>query len=94
MMRLAAIYATEKGIRVCAPVHDAFLIEAATSEIESVATVMQQMMRKASRIVLGGLELRSDVEYFHAPNRYMDKRGVVMWNRVMSLIESPILSDK
>ena len=28
MMRVAAIAATEAGIEVCAPVHDAFLIQA------------------------------------------------------------------
>ena len=93
MMRLAAIYATEKGIRVCAPVHDAFLIEATTSEIEGVAAEMQQMMGKASRIVLGGLELRSDVEYFHSPDRYMDERGALMWSKVMGLIEGQVLFE-
>lgn len=87
MMRLAAILATEQGIRVCAPVHDAFLIEAPTVQIETVATEMQDVMREASRIVLSGLELRSDVKYVHSPDRYMDERGEKMWETVMSLID-------
>lgn len=86
MMRLAAIYATEKGIRVCAPVHDAFLIEAPTSDIEAVVVDMQRLMREASRITLGGLELGSDVKYVHSPGRYMDERGTFMWNKVEELL--------
>ena len=94
MMRLAAILATEKGIRVCAPVHDAFLIEAPTSEIEAVAADMQQAMKEASRIVLGGLELDSDVIRFDSPNRYMDKDGVEMWNKVMLRLDEMELSEQ
>jgi len=87
MMRLAAILATERGICVCAPVHDAFLIEAPTSQIEAVAADMQEAMWEASRIVLGGLELRSDVVYVHSPDRHMDGRGAEMWNKVMELVD-------
>lgn len=92
MMRLAAIFATERGIRVCAPVHDAFLIEAPTSQIEAVVVEMQQIMRNASRIVLDGLELRSDVKIIHSPDRYMDERGVKMWATVMALIDEITLA--
>ena len=41
MLRLACCLATERGVRICAPVHDAILIEAAEDEIESaVATAV------------------------------------------------------
>jgi hypothetical protein len=76
-----------RGIRVCAPVHDAFLIEAPTAEIETVAAEMQDVMAEASRIVLGSLELRSDVKYFHSPGRYSDDRGTKMWDCVMELLD-------
>lgn len=85
-MRQAAILATERGLRVCAPVHDAFLIEAPRTKIEVVVVEMQKAMREASRVVLDGLELRSDVKYVHSPDRYMDERGTKMWGTVMSLI--------
>ena len=35
MLRIACILMTEAGIRVCAPVHDAVLIEAALAELEA-----------------------------------------------------------
>ena len=92
-MRLAAILATERGIRVSAPVHDAFLIEAPTAQIETVAAEMQDVMREASRIVLDGLELRSDVVCVHSPDRYSDERGVKMWNYVMELIDELALLE-
>jgi hypothetical protein len=49
-------------------------------------------MREASRIVLDGFELGSDVKEVRFPDRYMDKRGVVMWNKVMNLIGEPALT--
>lgn len=87
MLRLACIYLTEAGIRVCAPVHDAVLIEAPAEMIEEVSRQAQDLMRQASRDVLGGFELSSDVKIVKYPGRYMDERGEVMWNTVMQIVE-------
>jgi hypothetical protein len=43
-------------------------------------------MREASRIVLNGFELTTDVKIVKWPDRYMDKRGVQMWRIVMQLV--------
>src|SRR5690349_5168365 len=51
MLRLACCLATERGIRVCAPVHDALLIEAPLEHLDAHAAAMQQAMREASRLV-------------------------------------------
>jgi len=86
MMRLACSLATEAGIKVCCPVHDAILIEAPTERIESAVVETQAIMREASRIVLGGFELDSDAKIISYPDRYMDEeRGRGMWERVVSL---------
>lgn len=89
MMRVASILLTEAGVRVCAPVHDAFLIEAPLEELDSAIAQTQLLMAKASRIVLDGFELGSDVKVTRHPDRYVDKRGAVMWGKVMSLIGQP-----
>jgi DNA polymerase I len=61
MLRLACCLATERGILVCASVHDAILIEASAESIDEHVAALQACMREASRIVLGGvLELGSD----------------------------------
>ena len=86
MLRIACCLGTERGVRICAPVHDAILIEAPAGEIEHVAAKMQDYMRAASRIVLDGFELRTDAEITRYPDRYSDPRGVVMWERVTRLI--------
>ncbi len=36
--------------------------------------------------MLSGFEIGTDVHLVHYPDRYMDGRGRVMWNRVMALI--------
>jgi DNA polymerase I len=87
MLRLACCLATERGIEVCAPVHDAVLICAPLDRLEADVARMQEAMREASRIVLDGFELGTDVKIVRYPDRYMDERGAVMWDRVMKLID-------
>lgn len=86
MLRLACCLATERGIEICAPVHDAVLICAPLDRLEHDITVMRAAMARASRDVLGGFELRTDVSRVLYPHRYADARGTVMWDRVMKLI--------
>ena len=86
MMRLAACLATERGVEVCAPVHDAFLICAPLDRLDADVATMRAAMAEASRIVLGGFELRTDVSIIRWPDRYMDGRGRVMWDRVIQLL--------
>ena len=87
MLRIACILLTEAGIRICAPVHDALLIELPMADIESGLAQAQGLMRLASRAVLGDFELGSDAKVVSYPDRYMDERGQVMWDTVMGLIQ-------
>jgi DNA polymerase-1 len=91
MLRIASILLTEAGIRVCAPVHDALLIEAPLQELDQAIATTKSLMQEASRIVLDGFELGSDIKEVRYPDRYMDKRGIVMWNKVMNLIGQPAI---
>ncbi len=85
MLRLACCDATESGITVCSPVHDAVLIEAAEADIDTAVDMMQGHMLRASEIVLGGFPLRTDAKVVRHPDRYSDKRGVAMWQAVCEL---------
>ena len=87
MLRIACIFLTEAGIRVCAPVHDALLVELPVDELESGLAKAQGLMRQASSAVLGDFELGSDAKIVCYPERYMDERGQVMWDTVMGLIQ-------
>jgi DNA polymerase I len=86
MLRLACIAATEQGISVCAPVHDALLIQAPLGDLEESIRITQSAMSDAAKAVLGGFELRSDVYRVHYPAHYMDERGASMWEQVMKLL--------
>jgi DNA polymerase-1 len=87
MLRLACCYATEGGIAVCAPVHDALLIEASIERIDDAVAATKAAMAKASSVVLSGFELRSDVRVFPYPQRYADERGARMWSEVQRLLQ-------
>jgi hypothetical protein len=87
MLRLACCLATERGIEVCAPVHDAVLICAPLDRLDADVECMQDAMREAARIVLNGFELGADALIVRYPDRFMDERGAVMFERVMALMD-------
>jgi len=87
MLRLACCLLVEAGVRVCAPVHDAVLIEAPLESLDAVIHETQRVMSDASAMVLDGFRLRSDAEVFRHPDRYMDERGRKMWQAVTRIIE-------
>ena len=86
MLRLACCEATETGLMVCAPVHDAILIEAAAEEVDDAVRALQQIMQRAGEIVLDGFPLRTDAEVFRHPDRYRDPRGDRMWTVVKGIL--------
>jgi DNA polymerase-1 len=86
MMRLAVIFATEAGIRVCCPIHDAFLIEAPSYRIGEEVERMRECMNRASRIVLDGFTVRVDHQIATWPDRYMDEDGEAHWSLLMECL--------
>lgn len=87
MLRLACCLGTERGIEICAPVHDAMLICAPLDRLDADLARMRSAMREASQIVLDGFELRTDTFVVRHPDRFMDERGNIMWRRVMTLLD-------
>ena len=73
-------------MKVCAPVHDALLIEAPKEDLDNAIFHTQRAMEEAGEYVLGGFKLRSDVKAIIHPDRYADERGVDMWELVWEII--------
>jgi hypothetical protein len=86
MLRLACCFGIERGIEICAPVHDAVLICAPLDRLDADVASMQAAMAEASRIILGGFELRTDADVIRYPDRYSDERGETMWAQVTRLL--------
>lgn len=92
ILRITCILAARHGIKLLAPIHDAVLIEAPIERIEADVALMQEIMRRASRIVLnadpaGTHELRTDAAIIRYPERYSDPRGAAIWARVRKLLD-------
>jgi DNA polymerase-1 len=86
MLRLACIGATEAGIQVCAPVHDALLIESPLESLEEAINITREIMRRASLAVLKTMEIRTDVKRILYPNRYEDERNIKTWHTVRNAL--------
>lgn len=89
MLRLACCMLTEAGIKVCAPVHDAVLIESPLESLPGTIRQAQQIMSDASAIVLDGFRLRSEADAIQFPSRYVDERGRKMWDTVQGILKAP-----
>ena len=88
MMRVASILAVERGIKLCAPIHDALLIEAPSDQIDSEVVRLKECMSEASEAVLGeGKVCRVDADIVRHPDRYMDEHGQQMWDQIMGLVD-------
>jgi DNA polymerase family A len=90
MLRLACCLATERGIHVCAPIHDALLIEAPVDQLEKAVEITQTSMAEASVGVLGGFKLRSEAKLVRYPEHFHDDRGKKTWVTVWKLIGNRI----
>ena len=86
LLRLSCCMATERGLQVCAPVHDALLIEAESSKIDDAVRELQVCMGEASRIVLGDLEIGTDAKIVCYPERFTDPRGQDLFDRISRLL--------
>ena len=92
MLRIAAIAATEAGIQVAAPVHDAFWILAPLETIDNTLSQMGEIMQKASLAVTGGLQIDSEIAAdVRWPKCLGDVRGqkdkgYATWNEINWLI--------
>jgi hypothetical protein len=87
MLRLACCLATERGVNVCCPVHDALLVEGPADDIEAVVGETQRAMREASELVLPSFPLRTDAKIVRHPDRYADDRGRRMWDVICRLLD-------
>jgi hypothetical protein len=92
LMRLVIVRASKLGLIGCA--HDSFLIEDTIDRIKQSVREMQEVMRRSSRDLLSGFELRADCkpqDIVRYPDRFVDKRecesGMRRWNRLVALIE-------
>ena len=83
ILRIACIEGHRRGLKLCGSVHDAILIESSLEQIDADVALMREIMRWASRIVLGDNELRTGVDIVRYPNSFYDARGVEMWTEVL-----------
>ena len=85
-MRIAAIAATEAGIEVCGPIHDAFLIAAPLDRLQADIDRMATIMRRAGEVV-AGIPINVEVEETRWPHHFSDVKGRPMFNKISALME-------
>jgi hypothetical protein len=86
MLQIVAIALVEAGIKVCFPLHDAFLVEGPEGDIADIARFTQATMERAGEAMFG-VPFRAKVHIF-ANRRFEDDRpgSKEMWRHVDQLL--------
>src|SRR5262249_1197873 len=85
ILRAAATMMYDEGIKVLAMIHDAVLIESDTETIDQSVKIVQECWRKASKSILRGFELDSDVEIVRHPETFAPEDTDEFWNCLIEL---------
>jgi hypothetical protein len=85
MLRLASVYAAEKGLSICAPLHDAIFAVAKVEEEERALASLRESMEQAARDLIG---VAIPIECFvtRYPDNFVpdDKpTALVVWDKMM-----------
>jgi hypothetical protein len=94
MLRIAAGFICDAGVQLDATIHDAVLIEADSDEIDDAVETARRAMNRASRLVLSGFELRTDVEVIRYPERYRDDRECAFFDDLMGRLQARLQSGQ
>jgi DNA polymerase I len=86
MLRLACNLIVEHDVMLCAPIHDAVMIEADADSIDDAVAVTRDCMSTASATLLDGLMIGTDAAVVTWPGRYADKHGIAMWDTVTGIL--------
>jgi hypothetical protein len=90
MLRLACCLLTEQGIQVCAPIHDAVLIEVPVADMVPILAKVQDIMAAASAVVLDGFILSTDKMCITETTPWEDEKGKRLWDCLIKcLLPSP-----
>ena len=78
---------------VCAPVHDAILIEAPDNEIETEVARLHMIMLDASELVLGRRIRVGEPEIVRSGQRYVDARGGALYEQIRAELDKLLLEE-
>jgi len=62
------------------------MAQAPIGELEDASIELDRVMRDASKIVLRGYEIPTDVQLVRPGERFFDERGLQMWKTVTGLL--------
>ena len=83
ILRAATCMMLDEGVALCAMVHDAVLIEAATESVDEAVAVTRRCWKQASASVLDGFILESDAKIVRHPEVFQE--GAETWEMLMRL---------
>ena len=85
ILRLAVTALVANGVRVCATIHDAVLVECRIEDIDTCKAATTRLMEEAAEVVLGAT-IPVDCKVTCYPDHYVDSRGTEIYETVVGLL--------
>jgi hypothetical protein len=83
--------ATEEGLEVVAPLHDALLVHASVDKVDQTIAHVRSCWSRASAALLGGFELRCETDKekvtYEFPRRYQDGRHTEFFDAALEFLK-------
>jgi DNA polymerase I len=90
ILRLACCLATEEGLEVVAPFHDALMVHVLIDKVDEAIAHVQSCWNRASAALLGGFELRCAIDRdkvtHEFPKRYQDGRQTEFFGAALKFL--------
>jgi len=90
ILRLACCLATEAGLEVLAPFHDALLLHVPLDQVDESLELVRACWSRSSAALLGGFELRCEISRekaaFEYPRRYLDGRQADFFEKALTFL--------
>ena len=95
ILRLAVCMAHDRGLEICATIHDAILFECDDATAENVAAAASGCMEEAAGVLLGGFQIRTEFRVIRHPDRLLDDKAPGIWSTVQGVLaEFPTIAPE
>ena len=86
ILRLAVCMAHDRGLEICATIHDAILFECDAAMTDDVVAAASGCMEEEAELLLGGFRIDTDVRVVCHPDRLLDDKTTGIWSTVQGLL--------
>ena len=87
-LQLAMMEGWDAGLKICCPIHDAWVLECPTEKVDETVSLGEQILMEASSTVLDGFVIGVDTDICNYPDRIgsAEPGAIEMWDKIRNIV--------